>query len=573
MKFLIKKIYIILFLLSILFGSTSLYAKDNIIKYSKEDISNYFFGTVSANQYNNNAEAFKYFNKIKFESNRHSRLNTELLRTLILLEKFKSAFIFSEKVEKMNESFFEADLLLGLNYFLKKDYISAEKYFKRLSEIPEYKISFGDFIGNILMAWNSALSGKKEDSFEFIKKVPKMYNNLIKPQNAFLQCYFDTDKTNTYFKEMSEDKKFNFSRYNYFYLNYLLFKNKFNEAENVIKESTINYSANLLLKQTQKFYLNKKYTKIKSFFNCKNPKDSLGEFFYVIANLYSHEKNYKTSNFYLKISLYLNKNFLMNKSLLAENFSFQKQNKKSKDIYYSLKKVGSTYSWYASKNIARILQSEVGKKYAVDSLQKDFNLIKKPNFLHYYELANFYKDNEFYNESIEYYSIALKIIEKDHFLIPKILDRRGTSFERVGDWKSAETDLLESLKIIPEQAHVLNYLAYTWIDKGINLDKGLEMLKKALKLSNKDAYIIDSLGWVYYAKKDYEQAEFYLRQAVELMPSDPTVNDHYGDVLWMLNKNIQARYFWKNILSLDDVKEATKASIRKKLIFGISKKL
>ena len=263
----------------------------------------------------------------------------------------------------------------------------------------------------------------------------------------------------------------------------------------------------------------------------------------------------------------------MNKALLAENLYFQKQNKKSKDIYYSLKKVGSTSSWYASKNIAKILQREMGKKYAVDSLQKDFNLIKKPNFLHYYELANFYKDNEFYNESIEYYSIALKIIEEDHFLIPKILDRRGTSFERIGDWKSAETDLLESLKIIPEQAHVLNYLAYTWIDKGINLDKGLEMLKKALKLSNKDAYIIDSLGWVYYAKKDYEQAEFYLRQAVELMPSDPTVNDHYGDVLWMLNKNIQARYFWKNILSLDDVKEATKASIRKKLIFGISKKL
>ena len=214
-----------------------------------------------------------------------------------------------------------------------------------------------------------------------------------------------------------------------------------------------------------------------------------------------------------------------------------------------------------------------GKGTQSNNLVKDFNLIKNPNFKHYYELANYYKDNQYFEESIKYYSIALKKIEKDHFLIPKILDRRGTSFERIGDWKNAESDLLESLKIIPDQAHVLNYLAYTWIDKGVNLDKGLEMLKKAFKLRNNDGYIIDSLGWAYYAQKNYNQAEFFLRKAVELLPSDPIINDHYADTLWMLNKNIQARYFWKNILNLNDTKEELKDNIRKKLFFGISNKL
>ena len=132
---------------------------------------------------------------------------------------------------------------------------------------------------------------------------------------------------------------------------------------------------------------------------------------------------------------------------------------------------------------------------------------------------------------------------------------------------------MKSLKILPDQAHVLNYLAYTWIDKGINLDKGLEMLKKADQLRENDGYIVDSLGWAYYARKNYVKAEFFLRRAVELLPDDPIINDHYADTLWMLNKNIQARYIWKYLLKLDNTEQKLKNDINNKLIFGITKKL
>jgi tetratricopeptide (TPR) repeat protein len=84
-----------------------------------------------------------------------------------------------------------------------------------------------------------------------------------------------------------------------------------------------------------------------------------------------------------------------------------------------------------------------------------------------------------------------------------------------------------------------------------------------------DAYIIDSIGWAYYAKKNYVNAEKLLRQAVEIMPLDPIVNDHYGDALWMLNQNMQARYFWKHVLSLDDTDQKLREKVNKKLIFGI----
>ena len=572
MKFLIKKIYIILFLLTILLIGAKVFAKESKIQYAQENISNYFSGIVSINQ-NYNNEAFKYLKKVKLLKSRHSRFNAEYIRTLILVEKFEKAFAFSKSVWTNDEFIFETDLLLGLDYFINKDYVNAEKHFERLNKISQYNLFFNDFIGNVLIAWSKASQGSKEDSFKFLEKVPRPYHQIKKTQNIFLQCYFDDPQTLNSFEELIRNKDYNFSRYNFFLANYLLFNNKIEEAKKVIRNSRKEYNSNLLIKQTENFLLNNKNEKIKNIFNCKNSNDSLAEFFYVIANLYSSEKDYKLSNFYIKLSIFLNDKFLPNQILLAENYYYQKKKELSKNIYQSLKSIGPVYSWYASRSIAVILLDLKGKKYSVSNLENEFNILTNPNFEHYYELANFYKDNEYYEKSIKYYSLALNEIKKDHSLVPKILDRRGTSFERIGDWENAEKDLTKSLEILPDQAHVLNYLAYSWIDQGIKVEEGLEMLKKADQLRANDGYIIDSLGWAYYVKKNYTKAEFFLQRAVELLPEDPIINDHYADTLWMLNKNIQARYVWKYVLKLDSAERELKDTISKKLIFGIAKKL
>ena len=99
------------------------------------------------------------------------------------------------------------------------------------------------------------------------------------------------------------------------------------------------------------------------------------------------------------------------------------------------------------------------------------------------------------------------------------------------------------------------------------------MIKKANELKRNDGYITDSLGWAYYVKKNYTKAEFFLQRAVELLPEDPIINDHYADTLWMLNKNIQARYFWNYVFKLSNTEQKLKDNINKKLIFGITKKL
>jgi tetratricopeptide (TPR) repeat protein len=572
MRYFIKNIYFILLLITILFLDTETFGKDSKVKYSRNNISNYLSGIVSVNQDYTNA-AFKYLNKVQSLKNDHSNFNVQFIRTLILLEKFNQAFAFSKDVWLEDEYFFETDLLLGLEFFIKNDYLNAEKHFERLNKISRYNLLFEDFLGNILIAWIKASENNKEDSFKFLDKVPERYHNLKKIQNSFLQCYFDTSKTQIAFEQLMNNEDSDFSRYNFFFANYLLFKNKNIEAEKVINLSRKTHKSNLLIKQTENFILTGNSKKIKNLFNCKNPVDVIAEIFYVIANIYSTEKNYQLSNFYLKISFFLNNKFTPNKTLLAENFFYQQKYELSKKIYNSLKSIGPVYSWYASINLAIILSDIEDKEYAVFDLEDEFNLLLNPDLEHNYELANFFKDREYYQESIKYYSLALQNIKQNHFLFSKILDRRGTSYERLGDWDNAEKDLKESLRILPDQPHVLNYLGYSWIDRGINIDKALEMIIRANELKKNDGYITDSLGWAFYVKKNYLDAEKFLQRAVEILPLDPIINDHYADTLWMLNKHIQARYFWKHVLGLDTVEQKLKDNVSKKLIFGITKKL
>ena len=570
MKFLNKKIYIISLIITIFLIQSKVLSRDNTFLYTKENISNYFLGTISANK-DQNSEALKYLEEVRSLKNKHSKFNIKYLRTLVSLNKFDEAIAFSKSVWVEKELFFEADLLLGLDSFIKEDYKNAERHFKRLNEISRYNYFFDDFVGNILIAWSKASQENKSESFLYLQKIPKSYRHVTQTQNSFIKCYFNDKDVEEYYKEIVFNKEFDFSRYSFFLANYLLFNNKTEEAKKVIQESRKKHNSNLLLRHTENSLINNQNKKIKNFFDCRNAKDSISEFFYVIANLYSSENEYQLSNFYLKISLYLNNKFLTNKALLAENFYYQKKYKLSKKVYKSLKSIGPIYSWYSAKSIARILSNEKGEKYSIQSLEKEFNLITNPNFEHYYEMANFYKDNKYYEKSIEYYSLSLEKIDKQNSLIPKILDRRGTSYERLGKWDEAEKDLLRSLEILPDQAHVLNYLAYTWIDKGINLDEGLAMLKRANEIRKEDGYIIDSLGWAYYAKENYTEAEKFLQKAVELLPQDPVINDHYGDTLWMLNKDIQARYVWNYVLKLDDTEQKLKDDISNKLIFGLNK--
>ena len=137
------------------------------------------------------------------------------------------------------------------------------------------------------------------------------------------------------------------------------------------------------------------------------------------------------------------------------------------------------------------------------------------------------------------------------------------------NYEKADKDLLHALRIDPSDAYTLNYLAYSWLERDYKVNEAMEMLKTAYNLKSDDPYIIDSIGWAYFLIDDYIEAEKYMRRAVELMPDDPIVNDHYGDILWKLKRKIQARYFWTNVLEMENVEKEMLEIINKKLVEGL----
>jgi tetratricopeptide (TPR) repeat protein len=127
---------------------------------------------------------------------------------------------------------------------------------------------------------------------------------------------------------------------------------------------------------------------------------------------------------------------------------------------------------------------------------------------------------------------------------------RGICLERSKQWAKAEVDMRKALELQPEQPHVLNYLGYSWIDQGINLDDAMKMIKRAVDQRPDDGYIVDSLGWAYYRIGNYDDAVKQLERAIDLKPEDPTINDHLGDAYWRVGRKLEAKFQWQHAKDL-----------------------
>lgn len=127
---------------------------------------------------------------------------------------------------------------------------------------------------------------------------------------------------------------------------------------------------------------------------------------------------------------------------------------------------------------------------------------------------------------------------------------RGICQERSKQWAKAEADMRKALSLQPEQPHVLNYLGYSWIDQGINLDEAMKMIKRAVDQRPDDGYIVDSLGWAYFRIGNYEEAVKTLERAIDLKPEDPTINDHLGDAYWRVGRTLEAKFQWQHAKDL-----------------------
>jgi tetratricopeptide (TPR) repeat protein len=165
-------------------------------------------------------------------------------------------------------------------------------------------------------------------------------------------------------------------------------------------------------------------------------------------------------------------------------------------------------------------------------------------------LGNVLRGRKQFAECADVYTKGIDTITKTEKSNWVIYYFRGICLERAKQWGRAEADLKKSLDLFPDQPHVLNYLGYSWIDQGLNLDDGMRMIKRAVEQRADDGYIVDSLGWAYYRLGNMDEAVKHLERAVELKPEDPTINDHLGDAYWRVGRTLEARFQWSHARDL-----------------------
>ena len=552
--------YIYFFVIFLIYQTSSFSKVSDVNKFDEKNLSNYFSAVLSIN--NNDAKnSLKFLENSKILNDRHEEHFKNYIKSLVANEKVDLA-IKKIKYSQNNYSFLEKEVILLadnlINKNLEKSSLNLEKIESLIDPDDRYHIILSKVLKNYLEVFKSNnIKSYKNNNFAELDDISL----------AFLSCYFDLKNTDKRFEEFIEYDGSS-SRYIYFYLDYLIEQNKINKIDQVLQNIN-QLDKPLLIAQSVKWIEEKNYNKLNNLFSCKNEKDIIAEFFYLIANLYSSQGLFKESNFYIILAKYLNPKFTLNSTLLIENYMDTKKYKLVKNELSNIEKDNVIYNWFKVKKNASIIQETKNDDSALKFIKKEYGKIQNPSNKILFDMANILRNFQDYEGAIEIYSNLIQYSNYSAEEYADLLYKRGTSYERKKDFLKADEDLIESLKIDPDEPYVLNYLGYSWLERSYKIPEAMDMLKEAYSLRENDPYITDSIGWAYYLIEDFVNAKKYLEKAVKLMPYDPIVNDHYGDVLWRLNKKVQARYFWNGVLKLEDTEEELKKEIEKKLVFGL----
>ena len=306
----------------------------------------------------------------------------------------------------------------------------------------------------------------------------------------------------------------------------------------------------------------------------RSPGEGLAEVFYNLSLLLHQQSGLYQQNRYgfelifARLAMDLRKDFDDARSLVAEIYETQKRYRAAIALYEGVSQE-TAWWWLGRIKTARnydFLEEEDRAVRLLGEMAKE-----RPDRIDVLvELGTLLRVHERYKEAVEVYSEAIERIKKIEARHWMLFYARGIAREQAGRWKDAEADLLHALELKPDQPYVLNYLGYSWLEKGQNLDRAQRLIERAVALRPKDGFIVDSLGWALYHVGKYDEALPHLELAVQLRPHDPVINDHLGDVYWRVGRRYEAKFQWRRTLAFDvDADAELGANIQSKLKSGL----
>jgi tetratricopeptide (TPR) repeat protein len=296
------------------------------------------------------------------------------------------------------------------------------------------------------------------------------------------------------------------------------------------------------------------------------PRDGAAEALFDLASVVNQSETLDLALLYGRLALFLKPDFALAQLLVADVLAAQQRPEAALALNRAVDP-SSSYGWTARLRIAANLQALDRTEEAIAALRA--MAAERPDRVQpLVELGDLLRQKQRYAEAAQAYDDAIARIGSPETRHWSLFYSRGIARERAGQWPQAEADLKRALELQPDQPLVLNYLGYSWVDKGMHLAEAFRMIERAVQLRPNDGYIVDSLGWAHYRRGEYDQATRWLEQAVELRPQDPTINDHLGDAYWRTGRRAEARAQWERALLFKPEPDEAKA-IQSKLENGL----
>jgi Flp pilus assembly protein TadD len=296
------------------------------------------------------------------------------------------------------------------------------------------------------------------------------------------------------------------------------------------------------------------------------PAQGAAEGMFAVAASLNGDNGTSVAILYLNLALYLRPDFDLARALLGDRYERNEQLDMADAVY---SKVPATSPYHAMVAVqSAIDESRLGMNDQAIAKMKTLAAERPNDGDVWTALGDLLRSVDRYAEAAPAYDKALALTPKGDARVPSLLYARGICLQHINRWDDAERDFRQALALNPNRADVLNYLGYSMVDQGRNLDEAVMMLEKARTLRPLDGYIADSVGWAYYKLGRYAEALLVLEEAVQLAPAASEINDHLGDAYWRVGRKIDARFEWSHALSLDP-EPTDKPNIERKLQIGL----
>ncbi|HYH40145.1 MAG TPA: tetratricopeptide repeat protein [Azospirillum sp.] len=296
-------------------------------------------------------------------------------------------------------------------------------------------------------------------------------------------------------------------------------------------------------------------------------RQGLGEALFDLGSALHHEGAEETALLFGRIALHLRPDLTLARLMIGDIMEGRDHHEEALAEYRALEAdpvLGWAARLRAAEALGRMERNDeaiaVLAKLAAERPERTDALVRQ---------ADLYRVSKRYAEAADTYGKALERIGAPQERHWAVYYARALSYDKLERWPDAESDLKKALDLKPEEPYLLNYLGYSWIDRGLNLDKAKAMVERAVELKPRDGYIVDSLGWALYKLGDFEGAVAKLERAVELRPVDSTINDHLGDAYWRVGRRNEARFQWTRALRTSE-EQKEKDQIQEKLDKGLT---